>query len=43
MKKYEVIRKIIESQRINEADQAYYIEMYIKGWHTVNDIKWIWE
>ena len=43
MKKSEVIRKIIESQRINEADQAHYIEMYCKGWYTVNDIKWIWE
>ena len=43
MKKCDIIRKILESQRINEDQQAYYIEMVLKGWYTVNDIKWIWE
>lgn len=43
MQKGEVTKRIIESTRINEADQIYYIEMFIKGWLTEEDIKWIWE
>ena len=43
MSKYEVIKKIMESTRINEDDQSYYIEMVMKGWCTEEDIKWIWE
>ena len=43
MPKYEVTRKIIESNKINEADQVYYIEMFLKGWLTEEEIKWIWE
>ena len=43
MNKYEVIRKIVESERINESDQVYYIEMFLKGWNTEEDLKWIWE
>jgi len=43
MSKYEVIKRIMESTRINEDDQVYYIEMFIKGWHTEEEIKWIWE
>lgn len=43
MTKYEIIRNIMESTRINENEQAYYIEMFIKGWYTESDIKWIWE
>ena len=41
--KYEVIKAIMESNRINEHEQAYYMEKFIKGELTVNDIKWIWE
>jgi hypothetical protein len=43
MSKYKVIKNIMESTRLNEADQTYYIEMYLKGWHTEEEIKWIWE
>ena len=43
MKSYDVIRKIVESTRINEDDQVYYISMYLKGWLTAAEIKWIWE
>ena len=43
MSKYEVIKKIMESTKINENDKVYYIEMFLKGWHTENEIKWIWE
>lgn len=41
--KYEVIRKIMESQRLNEEDQAYYIKEFCKGNVTVEEIEWIWE
>ena len=43
MTKYKVIKNIMESTRLNEADQLYYIETFLKGWSTVDDIKWIWE
>lgn len=43
MSKYEVIRKIAESTRINEYEQSYYIEMFAKGKYTEADLKWIWE
>ena len=42
MKKCDIVRKIMESTRINEADKAYYIEMVIKGWYTEKQIGWIW-
>ena len=43
MSKYEAIKKIVESTRLNEDDKLYYIEMFVKGWHTEEEIKWIWE
>lgn len=43
MSKYKVIKKVMESTRINENDKVYAIEMFLKGWHTEEDIKWIWE
>lgn len=43
MKKYDVIKRIMESTRLNESDQAYYIEMFLGGFYTVDEIKWIWE
>lgn len=43
MSKYEVIKKIVESKRINNDDQVYHIEMFLKGWSTEEDLKWIWE
>ena len=43
MKKYEVIKKIMDSKAINEDDKVYHIEMFLKGWHTEEDLKWILE
>lgn len=43
MKKYEVIKKIINSNKINEDDKVYCIETFLKGWSTEEEIKWIWE
>ena len=43
MTKFEVIKKIMESNAINENDKVYYIEMFLKGWNTEEEIKWIWE
>lgn len=43
MSKYEVIEKIMDSEVINKNDKVYYIEMFLKGWNTIEEIKWIWE
>ena len=43
MEKYNVIKNIMESPKINEYDKCYYIEMFLKGYYEVNDINWIWE
>lgn len=43
MTKYEVIEKIMGSNKIDENNKVYYIEMFLKGWNTENDIKWLWE
>lgn len=43
LKKYETIEKIMNSDKINKTDKAYYIEMYIKHWFSEDEIKWIWE
>ena len=43
MSKYEVIKAIMESNEINEKNKVYHIEMFLKGWSTEEDLKWIWE
>lgn len=43
MGKYEVIKKIMKSDAINEDNKVYHIEMFLKGWSTEEDLKWIWE
>ena len=43
MSKYQIIKKIMQSERINQDDKVYYIEMFIKGWHTEEDLKWIFD
>lgn len=43
MSKYEVIKKVMESTKINESDKVYTIEMFLKGWYTEEQIKWIWD
>ena len=43
MTKYQVITNIMNSDKIGENDKVYFIEMYLKGWSTENDVKWIWE
>ena len=42
MSKYEVIKRIIESD-LQEDGKVYYIEMFLKGWFTEENINWIWE
>ena len=39
---YEVIKKVMDSTRINEDDKVYTIEMFLKGWYTEQNIEWIW-
>ena len=43
MSKYEVIKKIMGSKKLTDNNKVYYIEMFLKGWHTEENIKWIWE
>ena len=43
MGKYEVIKKIMDNNSISESDKVYHIEMFLKGWSTENDLKWILE
>ena len=43
MTKYEVIRKIMESNRINEGEKAYSIEVFLKGWATEQQLEWVWQ
>ena len=43
MSKYEVIIKIIESIRIKENDKVWYIEMFLKGYLTEEQMEWLWK
>lgn len=43
MSKYEVIKNIMDSEELTEDEKMYYIEMFLKGWHTKEELKWIWE
>lgn len=43
MTQYEVIRKIMDSNVIDEKDKVYHIEMFLKGWSTQEDLEWIWK
>lgn len=43
MGKYDVIKKIMDSNRVSNEDKVYYIEMYLKKWSTEEELKWIWE
>lgn len=43
MNKYIAIQKIMGSTKINENDKVYAIEMFLKGWWTEDEIRWIWE
>lgn len=41
MSKYEIIKNIMESTKISNNDKIYYVEMFVKGWHTEEDLSWI--
>lgn len=43
MNKYQVIKQIVESKKINDDDKVYYVEMFVKGWYDETDLEWIWE
>lgn len=40
MSKYEVIKGIMESAKIDEDCKVYAIEMFLKGWWTEEQVKW---
>lgn len=43
LSKYEIIEKIMNSYKLNANDKVYIIEMFLKGWTTEKNIKWILE
>jgi len=43
MTKYEIITKIVNSNKIDENDKVWYIEMFLKGWISTLEMQWIWE
>lgn len=43
MSKYEVISRIMNSNKISEEDKVYEIEMFLKGYFTSEQLVWIWE
>ena len=42
LKKYEVIEKIMNSEKIDKTDKAYYIEMFLKSWFSEEELEWLW-
>lgn len=43
MTKYEMIKAVINSDKITENDKLNYIQLILGNWLKENDIKWIWE
>lgn len=42
LSKYEVIKKIMESQKINEEEKVRCIKTFLLGWLEAEDIEWLW-
>lgn len=43
MTEYEVIKKIMDSNKIDENDKVYFIQSFLLHWSTEEKLKWIWE
>ena len=43
MSKYEIIKRIMDSTRIDESGKVCAIETFLKGWYTEEDLEWIWK
>lgn len=43
MTNYEVLKNIMNSNKIGEEDKVYYIHCFLLHCFTVEQIKWIWE
>lgn len=43
MSKYKVIKAIMESDKISENEKVDCIKMFLGGWLTEEELKWIWE
>lgn len=43
MSKYEVVKKIMESNKIDENKKLYYIQSYLLNWLTEENLKWLWQ
>lgn len=42
MSKYQIIEKVMQSEKLNEYDKVHTIEMFLKGWLIENEMEWIW-
>lgn len=43
MSKYEVVKKIVGSNKVDENTKVRYIHIFLNGWLTEDEIEWIWE
>ena len=43
MSKYEVIEKIMNSNKMDEVGKVDTIQRFLLHWLTEDDLKWIWE
>ena len=43
MSKYEIIKKIMESDKIDEGFKVHCIQSFLLNWETEKSLKWIWE
>lgn len=43
MSKYEVIKSVVGSNKLSEDNKVWSIKMFLMGWLTEEEMKWIWE
>ena len=43
MSKFEVLEKIMGSEKLKEKEKIDTIKTYLLGWLEEDDLKWIWE
>lgn len=43
MSEYEVIKKIMETDRLSEKDKVYFVRRYLNGTNTEEQLKVFWE
>ena len=43
MNKFEVLEKIMDSEKLKENEKVNTIKTFLLGWLEEDDLKWIWE